>query len=180
MTTLYSVGHGARPVEELVETLRAAGIERLVDVRSFPGSRKHPKFGREALAASLQASGIEYVWRKDLGGFRQPLARSPHTALESKGFRGYADHMETDEFEAALAWLMQAGEQRRTVFMCAETLWWRCHRRLLSDAVEARGGEVLHLMPGGRIEPHRVHPAARIEDGRLVYDQPGPRQQTLG
>ena len=180
MTTLYSVGHGTQPIGELVATLRSAGIQRLVDVRSFPGSRRHPQFGQDALSTSLESAGIEYVWRKDLGGFRKPTSGSRHIALETSGFRGYADHMETAEFEAGLAWLMRSGEERRTAFMCAESLWWRCHRRLLADALHARGFAVVHVMPGGRTQPHRLHPTARIEDGRPVYDQAGPEQQTLG
>jgi uncharacterized protein (DUF488 family) len=179
VSTLYSVGHGARPVDELVEALRATGIECLVDVRSFPGSRRHPQFGQQALSATLESVGIEYAWRKDLGGFRTPAPGSRHTALHSTGFRGYADHMESSEFESGLAWLIRSARDRRVTFMCAETLWWRCHRRMLADALEAKGHTVLHLMPGRRIESHRLNSLATIQEGRPVYDRAGPEQQTL-
>src|SRR5437764_8678966 len=132
-TTLFSVGHGARPIEEFVAILEGAGIERLVDVRTAPGSRKHPQLGRGALADRLEAAGIGYVWRQDLGGWRKPHPDSPHIALTSPGFRGYADHMGSPEFDRAIAWLIERGRERPTAFMCAETLWWRCHRRLLAD-----------------------------------------------
>ena len=177
--TLYTVGHGARPVEDLVDTLRSAGIERLVDVRSFPGSRRHPQFGKDALSQSLASAGIEYVWRPDLGGFRKPREGSPHSALRHPAFRGYADHMDTEEFRDGLRWLIEAGTERPTAFMCAETLWWRCHRRLLADALVARGCTVKHLMTGGRQEEHRLHPAARVEGERVVYDRSEPEQQDL-
>jgi uncharacterized protein (DUF488 family) len=100
---IFTVGHGTRPIEKLLAILDPAGIRRLADVRTAPGSRRHPQFGRDALAASLQAQAIEYVWRKELGGFRTPHADSPHLALGNDAFRGYADHMETDEFRSALA-----------------------------------------------------------------------------
>jgi uncharacterized protein (DUF488 family) len=177
--TLYSVGHGARPAEELMDILRSAVIEGLVDIRSFPGSRRHPQFGKDALADTLSSSHIEYVWRPDLGGFRKPRADSPHSALRHPAFRGYADHMDSDEFRAGLEWLIEAGRQKPTAFMCAESPWWRCHRRLLADALVARGCTVMHLMAGGRREEHRLHPVARIEDHRIIYDRPEPEQQAL-
>jgi uncharacterized protein (DUF488 family) len=167
---LWSVGHGARPVGELITVLKGAGIRRLVDVRTAPGSKRHPQFGQAALAEALEDKDIEYVWRKDLGGWRKPKSDSPHVALESSGFRGYADHMETEEFERALSWLMETSGSTPTAFMCAESVWWRCHRRMIADALLARGVEVLHLMPDGRQEPHRLHPAARLEGDRVVYD----------
>ena len=177
--TLYSVGHGARPVEELLDIVRSAGIERLVDVRSFPGSRKHPQFGKDALAETLASAGIEYAWRPDLGGFRKLREDSRHSALRHPAFRGYADHMDSDEFQAGLQWLIETGSQVPTAFMCAESLWWRCHRRLLADAIVARGCTVMHLMAGGRQEEHRLHPVARIDGDRIVYDRPEPEQQAL-
>src|SRR5438067_7551396 len=112
--TLYSVGHGARPVEELLDILRSAGIQRLVDVRSFPGSRKHPQFGKDALAETLASAHIDYVWRQNLGGFRKAREDSPHSALRHPAFRGYADHMDTAEFQADLRWLIEAGRQTPT------------------------------------------------------------------
>jgi uncharacterized protein (DUF488 family) len=177
--TIWSVGHGARAVEEFVAILRAAGIRRLVDVRTAPGSHKHPQFGKDALAASLQAEGIEYVWRKDLGGWRKPRPDSRHVALRSPAFRGYADHMETEEFDRAVRWLMEAAVDTPTAVMCAESLWWRCHRRMLADAFVARGCEVIHLTGPGRSEPYRPHPAARVEGTMVIYDRGEPEQQRL-
>ena len=166
-------------MEELVSILLAAGIQRLVDVRTAPASRKHPQFGKDALAEELRLAGIGYVWRKDLGGWRKARPDSPHTALRSASFRGYADHIDGDEFGAASAWLIETSRKEPTAAMCAETLWWRCHRRLLADVLTARGCRVLHLMPGGRVEPHRIHPAARILEARVVYDLEQPEQLAL-
>src|SRR6266540_5559271 len=178
-TTLFTVGHGARPIEEFVAILEGGRIERLVDVRTAPGSRKHPQFGKDALADRLEAAGIGYAWRQDLGGWRKPDPDSPHIALTSPGFRGYADYMGSEAFERAGAWLIESGRERRTAFMCAETPWWRCHRRMLADALVARGCTVVHLMGPGRSEPHRMHPAARIVDGQVLYDVEGPEQERL-
>lgn len=177
--TIYTVGHGARPLAEFLDILRSAGIRRLVDVRTAPGSRKHPQFGRPELEAALSNHGIEYVWRKDLGGWRKPRPDSAHTALRSPGFRGYADHMETPEFDAAARWLIDSARETPTAFMCAESMWWRCHRRMLADALTARGCTVLHLMARGRSDPHRLHPTARVVGTRVVYDQDEPEQQRL-
>jgi uncharacterized protein (DUF488 family) len=177
--SLFTVGHGARPIELFLDLLRGAGIRHLVDVRSAPGSRKHPHFGKDSLAASLADTGIGYRWERALGGWRKPKVASPHTALRSDGFRGYADHMETDEFVQAVVGLIAEGNERRTAFMCSESLWWRCHRRLLSDALTIRGCEVLHLMEGGRLERHHLSPMARVEAGRLVYDVEEGQQELL-
>ena len=177
--TLFSVGHGARPLEAFLNLLRGAGVRLLVDVRSTPGSRKHPHFGREALAASLVDAGMDYRWERALGGWRKPKPNSSHTALRSAGFRGYADHMETEEFDEAVDRLIASGTERATAFMCSESLWWRCHRRLLSDAVVVRGYEVLHLMEGGRLERHRLTPPARIVGDGLVYDLEEGQQELI-
>jgi uncharacterized protein (DUF488 family) len=165
-----SVGHGARPIGVFLAMLQGAGVGRLVDVRSAPGSRKHPHFGKDELARSLAGVGIDYRWERDLGGWRRPKPDSPHTALRSDGFRGYADHMESAAFERALERLVEAAEDATVAFMCSESLWWRCHRRLISDALVARGQEVQHLMEGGRLDRHRLSPAARVQGSRLAYD----------
>jgi uncharacterized protein (DUF488 family) len=175
--TLLSVGHDARPLEVFLNLLRGAAVRLLVDVRTAPGSRKHPHFGKDALSASLEDAGVEYRWERALGGWRKSRPGSTHTALRSAGFRGYADYMETEEFEEAVARLIASGSERRTAFMCSESLWWKCHRRLISDALVVRGCEVLHLMEGGRLERHRVTPSARVVDGRLVYDVEEGRQE---
>jgi uncharacterized protein (DUF488 family) len=173
--TILTVGHGARPIDEFVDLLRGAGVRRLVDVRTAPGSRKHPQFGRDALAASLDTAGIAYEWwGRALGGWRRPRPDSRHTALRSPGFRGYADHMETGEFRAALRELIATSGRTRTAVMCAESLWWRCHRRMVADALVASGIEVAHIMEGGRLDPHRLSRSARGEDDLVVYDVAAP------
>ncbi len=176
--TIFAVGHGTRPIDELLVLLSGAGVRRLVDVRTAPGSRRNPQFGNDVLAASLEAAGIEYVWRKDLGGFRKPLPETRHTALRARPFQGYADYMDTEEFRAGLQWLIETSRDIPTAIMCAETLWWRCHRRMISDSLVAGGCEVLHLIHEAAGTPHELHPAARVEDGRLVYDVGG--QAELG
>jgi len=167
---LFSIGHGARSQEAFLGLLEATGIARLVDVRSFPGSRKHPHFGKDALAASLRERGIDYAWRRDLGGFRKARLDSRHTAMRSAGFRGYADHMETEEFRQARDWLIETSRESATAFMCAESVWWKCHRRMLADALVAAGSRVRHIMDGPRLDEHRLHPAARVVDDLPVYD----------
>jgi uncharacterized protein (DUF488 family) len=157
-----------------VEELRAAGVERLVDVRTAPGSRKHPQFNRSALVETLPAAGIAYEWQKDLGGFRRPRSDSPNTAIRNDSFRGYADHMQTKEFRVALDRLVEGSRVTATAVMCSETLWWRCHRRMIADALTVGGVDVVHLI-GGKREAHRLHPNARSIDGTLVYDVPDPQ-----
>ncbi|HEX2026167.1 MAG TPA: DUF488 domain-containing protein [Actinomycetota bacterium] len=169
--TVVTVGHGARVIDAFVDLLVGAGVRRLVDIRTAPASRKHPHFGKDALSATLEGAGIAYEWwGRELGGWRRPHADSRHTALRSAGFRGYADHMETDQFRAALDRLISSSRDTRTAIMCAESLWWRCHRRMVADALVAAGCRVEHLMEGGRLDPHRLSPAARSADGVLVYD----------
>jgi len=168
--TIFTVGHGTRSIETLLDLLGSAGIERLVDIRTAPGSKRHPQFGQDALASSLGDSGIAYEWAKDLGGFRRAGPDSRHGALRNTGFRGYADYMETPQFLAARDRLIETSPESTTTVMCAESLWWRCHRRMLSDALTIAGCSVVHLMEGGRQEPHRLTDAARVEDGVLVYD----------
>jgi uncharacterized protein (DUF488 family) len=178
-TTIFTIGHGARPIEAFLELLRSAGVRSLVDVRTAPGSRKHPQFGQDALAATLERHGVAYVWERDLGGFRKARPGSRHTALRNAGFRGYADHMETPPFRSARDRLMAMARETPTAYMCAESLWWRCHRRLLSDSLSVAGCEVRHIMEGGRIEPHRLSSTLRIEGRDLVYGVAEPTQQEL-
>lgn len=152
----------------------------LVDVRRYPGSRRHPQFSRDALAASLASAGIEYVHEPDLGGRRAARPGSPHTAWRVEAFRGYADHMETPEFGAALARLMERAARETAAILCAEAVPWRCHRRLISDALLARGVPVLHIMGRGRADPHELDPNARVlPGGRLLYAGPDGGQRTL-
>lgn len=167
---IWSIGHGARPLEEFLATLRGVDIRTLADVRSQPGSRRHPQFGARALAAALGEVGIAYEHLPELGGRREPRADSPHRALRVAGFRGYADHMGTPEFARGYERLLSLARDSRTAFMCAETLWWRCHRRLIADRLTVDGWTVTHLFAPGKSEPHMLWEAARTEDGRIVYD----------
>jgi uncharacterized protein (DUF488 family) len=174
MTTLFTVGHGTRSAEELIHVLTTAGVTRLVDVRRFPGSRRHPHFAREALAKTLPAAGIAYDWRgEELGGrrSRKEIGRpTRHPAWKNDGFRNYADYMDSTAFRSALEKLEADAAHEPLAVMCAETLWWRCHRRLIADALTVDGVEVVHLISAGESQRHKLHPALRVEDGRPVYD----------
>jgi len=155
-------------------------IRVLIDVRRYPGSRRHPQFSRDALAASLAAAGIEYVHEPDLGGRRAARPDSPHVAWRVETFRGYADHMETPPFGAALDRLIRRAAGTPTAILCAEAVPWRCHRRLISDALLARGAEVLHILGPGRAEPHELDPNARLlSGGRLLYAGQAGDQRSL-
>lgn len=166
---IFTVGHSTRPQEELIAILKEAGVELLVDVRRFPGSRRHPQFGKEALRAGLAAAGIAYRHEPDLGGRREPRPDSPNTAWRVAGFRGYADHMASREFQSALERLV-APPRVPTAAMCAEALPWKCHRQLIADALVTRGVEVVHLLGPGQRQAHVLNPAAAIRgDGALVY-----------
>lgn len=165
MATLFTIGHSTQSLEELVGLLRDAGVELVVDVRRFPGSRRHPQFGRERLAAGLAEAGIGYRHEEALGGRRRARVDSPNTAWRNEQFRGYADHMATAEFRAALARLLEAAGERPTAVMCAEAYWRQCHRQLLADAAAAAGWEVVHLLPGGRREVHPLNPQLHVDEG---------------
>ncbi len=168
---MSTVGHGALTAEAFAAVVAGASIELVVDVRSYPGSRRHPQFGRSRMEAWLPGAGVGYEWLPALGGRRRPLDGSPNTALRHAGFRGYADHMATPEFGEALDGLVGRAAERRTAVMCAEALWWQCHRRLLADAlVLLRGIEVRHVFHDGRTEPHRLTEGVRVDGPTLVYD----------
>jgi uncharacterized protein (DUF488 family) len=171
---IWTIGHGTRPVDDVIDDLERAGVRRLVDVRTAPGSRRNPQFGRDALDAAVDARGLAYEWRKELGGFRRPRLDSPHTAIRNHAFRGYADHMDTEAFREALGWLMSTSAHVPTAIMCAESVWWRCHRRMIADALTVDGWDVVHLLPDGRSQPHRLHPDARVANGRILYDAGQP------
>ena len=168
--TVYSIGHGTASAKDFVRALADAGVRVLADIRSAPGSRRNPQFGASALRDTLAAAGIEYMHLAGLGGRRAPRADSPHTGLRVAAFRGYADHMASDEFRADYARLLELSRSAPTAFMCAETLWWKCHRRLLADRMAADGWTVVHLRVGDPAAPHRLTDAARVEQGRLSYD----------
>lgn len=170
---LWTAGHGAGELGDLIGRLQAAGIELVVDVRRFPGSRRHPQFGTEALAGGLAGAGIGYEQAVDLGGRRRPQPGSPNAGLRNEAFRGYADYMQTASFAAAYRRLMERAAERRTAVMCAETPWWKCHRRLIADAaVLVDGAAVVHLM-GDRAMAHRVtESAVLVPPSTVVYPAP--------
>ncbi len=170
MATLFTIGHSTRTLDELIEVLQAHSIEALVDIRAFPMSRRLPHFNRESLERALSLVGIRYVWLKALGGYRKKIREeSPNIALRNASFRNYADYMLTDEFSRAMAELLQLAEQFRTAYMCAERVYFHCHRMLVSDWLVAHGHEVLHIDGPGPPKPHRLTAEARMVDGQLVY-----------
>jgi uncharacterized protein (DUF488 family) len=170
MATLYTIGHSTRSLDELIEALQAHSIQTLVDIRSFPMSRRLPHFNREALEKALPAAGIQYVWMKDLGGRRKKsLEDSPNVALRNDSFRNYADYMLSPEFEHAIAGLIKLGEQARTAYMCAERVYFKCHRMLVSDWLMAHGHEVLHIDDAKPPKPHKLMAEARLVDGQVIY-----------
>jgi uncharacterized protein (DUF488 family) len=170
LASLYTIGHSTRTLDELVEALKAHQIQTLVDVRAFPMSRRLPQFNRESLDKNCPAAGIQYVWMKALGGYRKKtLEDSPNVALRNASFRNYADYMLTAEFENAMAQLISLAEGSRTAYMCAERVYFRCHRMLVSDWLIAHGHEVFHIYNGRPVAPHRLTADARIVEGRLIY-----------
>jgi uncharacterized protein (DUF488 family) len=170
LATLYTIGHSTRSLDELLEALKAHQIQTLVDIRAFPMSRRLPQFNCDSLAQTLPAAGIRYVWIKALGGYRKKiLDESPHIALRNKSFRNYADYMLTPEFEQAISELVTLAENARTAYMCAERIYFRCHRMLVSDWLVAHGHEVLHIDTTGPVRPHKLMSEARMIEGRLIY-----------
>ncbi len=170
MATLYSIGHSTRTREELLSALNAHAIETLVDIRSFPVSRRLPHFNRESLETALPGSGIRYIWMKALGGYRKKIRdSSPNRALRSASFRNYADYMLTPEFEEAITELVRTAEQSRTAYMCAERVWFHCHRMLVSDWLAAHGHTVLHIDGEGPVRPHRLTVEARLVNNQILY-----------
>jgi uncharacterized protein (DUF488 family) len=173
---VLSVGHSTRTLDEFVRLLRRYGVACLVDVRNTPQSRRMPHFAKRALEETLPAAGISYEHLQDLGGWRRPQPGSPNSGWRSKAFQGYADHMATPAFESALGRLADIASERRTAMMCAEALWWRCHRMLISDALTVRGWRVQHIGAAARTEDHRLTPFARVQGKRLTYP---PAQEAL-
>jgi len=170
VATLYTIGHSTRTLDELIEVLQAHSIQTLVDIRSFPVSRRLPYFNRESLEKLLPTAGIKYVWIKALGGYRKKIRDgSPNLALRSTAFRNYADHMLTEDFQRGIVELVKFGEQSRTAYMCAERVYFRCHRMLVSDWLVAHGHEVLHIDATGPVKPHKLTAEARLIEGQLIY-----------
>ena len=170
MSALYTIGHSTRTLDELIEILRAHSIQTLVDIRSLPMSRRLPHFNRESLEKTLAEAGVRYVWMKDLGGRRKKIRDdSPHIALRSPSFRNYADYMLTAEFRGAIASLIELAEQSPTAYMCAERVYFRCHRMMVSDWLLGHGHQVLHIDGTAAAKPHHLMAEARLVDDQIIY-----------
>ena len=167
--SVWTIGHSTLAIEDFIRLLGRCEIQVLADVRSFPSSRRYPQFNQDNLQTSLAANRIEYVHLPELGGRRRARPDSINMSWRNESFRGYADYMETHGFELGMSKLLDLAAQRRTAIMCAESLWWRCHRSLISDYLKVKGIEVVHIIAGGKSEPHPYTSAARIVDGELSY-----------
>jgi len=179
--TVLTLGHSTRTIEEFLSILNAHGVQRLVDVRSIPKSRRVPQFNSDALAASLRQQGIEYVHLKSLGGLRHPKKESINTGWRNASFRGYADYMATDEFRTGVGALMQLAAAKRTAIMCAEAVPWRCHRSLIGDALLVRGVNVQDIMSASSARSHQMTPFAEVNGLQISYpaDNEASRQANL-
>lgn len=174
---LYTIGHSTHSLDGFLGLLARFRIEALADIRRYPGSRKYPHFGRDCLASALPESGVEYRWFEALGGRRKQSGDSSRNlGLRNESFRSYADYMATEEFREGIAQLLELPRRKRTAFMCSEGLFWRCHRRLVSDYLLAQGILVRHIMPDGGLRPHTLTKGASVEGGELTYPgHPGAR-----
>jgi len=176
--TIWTVGHSNRTLEQFLDLLGSQEIQLLADVRRFPGSRRLPHFGQENLSKSLTDAGIEYVHFPELGGRRKALANSPNTVWRNEAFRGYADFMMSREFHEGIKRLLEFARKKRTAIMCAEALWWQCHRSMISDYLKAEGNNVIHIMGANKTEEHPFTSAARLVNGKLSY-APAESEQSL-
>lgn len=167
--TVFTIGHSTRTIDELITLLEIHGVRQVADVRTVPRSRRHPQFAREALEVSLPARGIVYRHVPALGGLRRPRPDSLNTAWQNPSFRGYADYMGTPAFARGLDELLAFAREAPTAIMCAEAVWWRCHRRMIADALVAAGVEVRHIVSAAPASPHELTPFASVHDGRVTY-----------
>lgn len=181
---LFTIGHSTHPLDRFLELLAQHDIEILADVRRFPGSRKYPHFNRDSLATSLLQADVSYHWIEALGGRRHKTSRddSRNLGLRNESFRNYADYMSSHEFREGVRLLLENAEQKRTAFMCAESVFWRCHRRLISDYLLARGITVQHIMPSGELRPHTLTSGAKTENEEVIYppQESGPGGTLFG
>ena len=166
---IHTIGHSTRTLDDFIALLAAHGVRQLVDIRAVPRSRRHPHFSGDALSTSLPAAGIVYLHYAALGGKRKPRRDSPNSAWRGEGFRGYADYMGTAAFQAALDALIAVAREAPTAVMCAEAVWWQCHRQMVADALVARGVPVGHIMSPAAATGHTQTGFARIEDGLVTY-----------
>lgn len=171
---IWTIGHSTRSLENFLDLLKAHQIQMLVDIRSFPGSRRFPHFNKENLSLSLPVSDIQYRHMPGLGGRRKPNKDSANIAWRHPSFRGYADYMQTDEFREQVNILEDLALTTRAAYMCSEAPWWKCHRALVSDFLKVRGWEVWHIMEGGKLTQHPFTSPARTQQGQLFYDEVTP------
>ena len=170
--TVATIGHSTRAIEKFIELLRAHGIEQLVDIRTIPRSRHNPQYNRESLPGELAAHDIRYLHLPELGGLRRARPDSPNTGWRNLSFRGFADYMQTPEFEAGIATLIELAGERPTAIMCAEAVPWRCHRSLVADALAVRGIAVQHIQNTGKASPHKLMSFACVRGTAIVYQEP--------
>ena len=170
--TVWTIGHSTRTIDAFLAVLAAHEIEAVLDVRRFPGSRRLPQFGSAELERSLRAADVGYAWVEALGGRRRPVVDSPNGGWQNEAFRGYADHVATEEFAGGLNQLLTVASGMRSAVMCAELLWWRCHRRIIADVLVSLGHDVRHIRDGSDATPHELAPPARLVDGVLMYSPP--------
>lgn len=168
--SIWTIGHSTRTLEELLELLHSFQVDVVVDVRSYPGSRRYPHFNKDALEISLPENGIQYLNFKGLGGRRKARPDTVNTSWRNDAFRGYADYMDTTEFRDAVEELELTGGQYRTAYMCSEAVWWRCHRSMISDYLKAQGWQVMHILANGKAQEHPYTAPARILNGKLTYN----------
>lgn len=166
---IYTIGHSNHTLDEFIISLRSFGIKNLVDIRRFPGSRKFPHFNKENLARGLKESGLHYLHLEGLGGRRKAEVNSKNSRWRNVSFRGYADYMETADFETAIRKLEDIAFKQPTAYMCSEAVWWRCHRALVSDYLKAKGWLVLHIMSANKFDEHPYTSPAKVVDGRVFY-----------
>ena len=175
--TVWTVGHSNRTLEDFITLLRSHATELVADVRRFPGSRRYPHFNQENLGSVLRDHGIDYLHFPELGGRRNTKPDSPNSAWRNEAFRGYADYMETEEFRRGIERLLEEARTRRTAVMCAEALWWQCHRSMIADYLKSAGCRVLHILGPQKTEDHRYSQPAQIINGQLTYHNIEPQPQ---
>lgn len=171
MKTIWTIGHSTRKFEEFLELLQSQNIQTLVDVRHYPGSRKFPQYNKENLREALQKENIGYIHLVDLGGRRKPEPNSKNDAWRNASFQGYADYMETEPFHNALQTLKEIASTQKTVIMCSEAVWWRCHRSMIADALKTEGWTVLHIISENNVPRHPFTSPAKVINGKLDYSQ---------
>lgn len=183
-TTIWTIGHSTRPISDFIQLLKINHVDAVADVRRFPSSRAYPQYNEAVLRQSLERDGIAYAWLPSLGGRRKSLPDSPNDAWRNEAFRGYADHIATEEFAAGLFELLMIATGTSTAIMCSEAVWWRCHRSLIADVLRAIGFDVLHILDGAKTAAHPYTSPARIVNGLLTYqsgtiDEPADEQISL-